>query len=261
MFSPTFPLSLFAGVAVLSLTTLAAAERGPLPAPAAHAVDFEKEVRPIFDSKCLKCHGAEKQKGGFRVDLRQSVLSGGDNFAPNVLPGKSAESPLIHFVAGLDPEMKMPGKGDPLTAEQIAVLRAWIDQGAAWPESGVPVVEKKHWSFQPVQRPEVPADLGNPIDHFIRAKLVEKGIGSSPEADPPTLCRRLYFDLTGLPPTPEELQAFVLESAGNRETAIRNLVDRLLASPRYGERWARHWLDVVRFAESDGFETNQPRPN
>ncbi|MDB6155375.1 MAG: hypothetical protein JWL90_3828 [Chthoniobacteraceae bacterium] len=263
-----FPLSLrFSTLISVMLTSRAlcvpAADAVSLPAAASHAVDFEKEVRPIFEARCVKCHGEEKQKGGFRVDLKRSVLTGGDNYAPNVLPGKSADSPLIRFVAGLDADMKMPSKGDPLTSEQIGILRAWIDQGAAWPETGG-VVEKKHWSFQPLKRPEVPrieGAAGNPIDLFILAKLAEKGLAPSPEADPRTLCRRLYFDVTGLPPTPEEIEAFLAESSRDPLSAIRNLVDQLLASPRYGERWARHWLDVVRFAESDGFETNQPRPN
>ena len=207
----------------------------------------------------MKCHGAEKQKGGFRLDVKDLALKGGDNYAPNIRPGKSAESPLIHFVAGLDPDMKMPGKGDPLTAEQIGLLRAWIDQGAAWPDDGANDPRKTHWAFQPVRRPAV-SQSGNPIDAFIAAKLAEKGLAMSPEADARTLCRRLYFDLTGLPPSPEEMDAF-LNSSHESHPSYENLADRLLASPRYGERWARHWLDVVRFAESDGFETNQPRPN
>ena len=230
-----------------------------LPPSAARAVDFAQDIRPLLEKNCVKCHGAEKQKGGYRLDVKDAALHGGDNYAPNIRPGKSAESPLIHFVAGLDPDVKMPSKGDPLTAEQIGILRAWIDQGAAWPDDGANDPRKTHWAFQPVRRPAV-SQSGNPIDAFISAKLAEKGLAMSPEADARTLCRRLYFDLTGLPPSPEEMDAF-LNSSHESHASYENLVDALLASPRYGERWARHWLDVVRFAESDGFETNQPRPN
>ncbi len=233
---------------------LAASDLAALPPAAERAVDFAKDIAPIFEKNCGKCHGAEKQKGGFRLDIKDRALHGGDNYAPNILPGKSAESPLIRFVAGLDPDMQMPSKGDPLTAAQIGVLRAWIDQGAAWPDDGANDPRKTHWAFQPVPRPA----LTTGIDSFISAKLSEKGLALSPEADRRTLIRRVSFDVLGLPPTPEEIEAFV---ADDDPQAYEKLVGRLLASPRYGERWARHWLDVVRFAESDGFETNQPRAN
>ncbi len=242
--------------------TLGAAEPdvSKLPPPAARPVDFAQDIRPLLEKSCVKCHGAEKQKGGYRLDVKDAALHGGDNYAPNIRPGKSAESPLIHFVAGLDPDVKMPSKGDPLTAEQIGLLRAWIDQGAAWPDDGANDPRKTHWAFQPVKRPAVP-ESGNPIDALINAKLAEKGLAMSPEADAPTLCRRMYFDLTGLPPSSEEMERFCQSAIAHLPFAIAALADSLLASPRYGERWARHWLDVVRFAESDGFETNQPRPN
>lgn len=236
-----------------------------LPPPAAKAVDYARDVQPLLEKHCLKCHGPEKQKGGYRVDVRESALQGGDEHAPNIVPGKSADSPLIQFIGGLDEDMVMPQKGDRLTAEQIGVLRAWIDQGANWPADAQPPDPKKnHWAFQPLQRPAVPAikdgqaGAHNPIDAFILAKLAEKSLTLSPEADRRTLIRRLNFDLLGLPPTPEETAAFV---ADPDPKAYEKLVERLLASPHYGERWARHWLDVARFAESNGFETNRPRPN
>jgi mono/diheme cytochrome c family protein len=254
-----------------------------IPPAATRVVDFAKDVQPIFEQHCLKCHGPEKQKGGWRVDVKAVALTKGDNYAPNIVPGKSAESPLIHFVAGLDPDMKMPSKGDPLTAEQIGLLRAWIDQGAVWPE--VANVAKSDpldwWSLQPLRRPAVPltgsgdipvaenvgdrnvAPPSNPIDAFIHAKLAEKSLAPSLEADARTLCRRVYFDLIGLPPTPEEIEAFVREmheSNGSHVTYER-LVDRLLASPQYGERWARHWLDVVRYGETHGYDKDKPRNN
>jgi mono/diheme cytochrome c family protein len=237
-----------------------------LPEAASRPVDFSQEIKPLFEKHCVKCHGAEKQKGGLRLDLKEPALRGGDNFAPNIRPGKSAESPLVHFVAGLDREMQMPPKDDALTSDEIALLRTWIDQGAAWPDDGAVDSRKAHWAFQPLQRPVVPpgnVDEGrvptsNPVDAFISAKLLEKGLSMQAQAGRHTLIRRLYFDMLGLPPTPEEVAAFV---ANDDAQAYEKLVERVLASPHYGERWARHWLDVVRFAESDGFETNQPRPN
>jgi mono/diheme cytochrome c family protein len=227
-----------------------------LPPAAARPVDFAKDIQPLFAKHCVKCHGPEKQKSGWRADVKSAALNGGDNYAPNIRPGNSADSPLIHFVAGLDDDMIMPQKGDPMTAEQIGLLRAWIDQGAKWPDDSAARDPKaSHWAFQPVQRPSVLPE-GNAIDTLIRAKLAEKGLTLSPEADRRTLIRRLSFDLIGLPPTPGEIDAFIAE---RDPRAYENLVERLLASPRYGERWARHWLDVVRFAESQGFEKNRPR--
>ncbi len=243
-----------------ALTASAAAvDISKLPAAAARPVDFVQDIQPLFEKHCLKCHGPEKQKGGWRADVADAALKGGDNYAPNIRPGKSEKSPLIHFVAGLEDDMVMPEKGDRLTAEQIGLLRAWIDQGAIWPE-GPKLVDAKqsHWAFQPLTRPALPATAAtNPIDAFITAKLAEKQLTLSPEADRRTLIRRLSFNLLGLPPTPEEIEAFVVDPDPR---ADEKLVDRLLASPHYGERWARHWLDVVRFAESHGFETNRPRP-
>ncbi|MDB6154808.1 MAG: Planctomycete cytochrome [Chthoniobacteraceae bacterium] len=232
-----------------------------LPPPAARAVDFLKDIEPIFARNCLKCHGADKQKGGYRLDLKATALTGGDNSAPNIVPGKSAESPLIHFVAGLDPEMKMPSKGDPLTAEQIGLLRAWIDQGAPWPENVTGNDPLDWWSLKPSARTApggAATDGVNPIDAFIRVQLAGKGLVPSPEADARTLCRRLYFDLIGLPPTPEEVDAFVKDSS---RAAYKALVDKLLASPHYGERWARHWLDIAHYADTHGFERDQRRDN
>ena len=230
-----------------------------LPPAATRTVDFVQDIQPIMESRCLKCHGPEKQKGGWRVDMKDSALTGGDEHAPNIVPGKSAESPLIHFVAGLDPDMKMPAKGDPLSADQIGLLRAWIDQGAVWPETANQAKRDPldWWSLKPVGHFAAPG-TGNPIDAFVRAKLAEKYLSPSPEADARTLCRRLYFDLTGLPPTPEEIDAFAADATPG---AYERLVDKLLASPRYGERWARHWLDVVHYGDTHGYDKDKPRPN
>ena len=234
-----------------------------LPPAAGRVVDFVMDIQPIFEKSCQSCHGAEKQKGDYRLDSRAAALKGGESAAPTIKPGDSASSPLIHLIAGLVPDSRMPAKGDPLTAEQIGRVRAWIDQGAMWPEQAITVPET-HWSFRPVNRPPVPTPANpqstgtNPIDSFVRAKLAASHLTPSREADRRTLIRRLYFDLIGLPPTPGEVRAF--EQDRSRD-AYEKLVEQLLASPHHGERWARHWLDVVRFAETTGFEVNTPRAN
>ncbi len=265
MISPVFRQSLtcFFGLYVCAVGVVRGAEKldiSKLPPPAQLSVDFARDIQPIFEAHCVKCHGAEKQKGGWRVDVKEVALTDGDNYAPNIHPGKSAESPMIHFVAGLDPEMKMPAKGDPLTAAEIGLLRAWIDQGAVWPEIVAQANPLDWWSLKPLRRPAVPVIEGvsNPIDAFIRAKLAEKKLIPSPEADRRTLIRRLYYDLTGLPPKPEDIDTFV---ADPDPKAYEKLVDQLLASPQYGERWARHWLDVVRYGETHGYDKDQPRNN
>ncbi len=227
-----------------------------LPAPVDRRIDFEREVRPILVKTCFACHGPDRQRGGLRLDTR-AALQGGDS-GPSLVVGKSAESLLIHRVVGTDPERVMPPKGERLTAEQIGILRAWIDQGAKWPDDD----GRAWWSFRPLLRPTIPttpsALARNPIDAFIQAKLREKGLEPSPEADRRTLIRRLSFDLIGLPPTPEEIAAFVADPAPD---AYERLVDRLLASPAYGERWARHWLDLVHYGDTHGYDKDKPRPN
>ena len=246
-------------IAAALVTAAHEADVQMLPPAAGRAVDFVRDIQPIFDAKCAKCHGAEKQKGGYRLDDRQTALHAGDGHAPNILPGKSAQSPLVHFVAGLAPDMKMPSKGEPLTPEQIGLVRAWIDQGAIWPDSASAGRKdpRDWWSLKAIVKPQAPGS-GNPLDAFIHAKLAEKGLTPSPEADRRILIRRLYFDLTGLPPAPEEVDAFVADADPQ---AYEKLGDKLLASPRYGERWARHWLDVVHFGETHGYDKDHPRPN
>ena len=262
-------LLLLPALAAALLTAAAGAAPAPvdpsrLPPAAARKIDFVKDVQPILAASCHRCHGPEKEKGGLRLDAKSVALAGGTS-GPVILPGDGAASPLIHLVSGLDPKLKMPAEGDPLTAEQVGILRAWIDQGADWPDSASAKLPDKtdHWSFKPVRRPTVP-DVShkdwprNDVDRFVLAALEKQNLSPSPEADRRTLLRRVYFDLTGLPPTPEETDAFLADKAPD---AYDKLVDRLLASPRYGERWARHWLDVVRFADSHGFEMNHERPN
>jgi mono/diheme cytochrome c family protein len=273
-----------------AITALAAApDVTKLPPAAGRSVDFVKDIRPILEKSCRTCHGAEKQKGGYRLDSRTAALRGGETYSPAMKPGDSTGSPLIHLVAGLVPDSKMPAKGDPLTPEQIGLLRAWIDQGAVWPDEGRAEADpiKSHWAFQPVKRPVPPVisesvisksvkrtgarpragslnsdslitDYWNPIDAFVTAKLAEKKLKPSPEANRTTLIRRLYLVMLGMPPAPEEVAAFL---ADTKPDAFERLVGRVLDDPRYGERWGRHWLDVIRFAESNGFETNRERPN
>jgi mono/diheme cytochrome c family protein len=235
-----------------------------LPPPADKPVDFDREVRPIFARHCFTCHGPDKQKGGLRLDQKADALKGGDDGAVIVV-GKSAESPLVQLTAGLEADRVMPPKGERLTKEQVGVLRAWIDQGAKWPETGEASDPLDWWSFRPLNRPELPnlgagdeARARNSVDRFVLAKLREKGLAPSREADKRQLVRRLYFDLVGLPPTPEDIAAFVNDPAPD---AYEKLVDRLLASPAYGERWARHWLDVVHYGDTHGYDKDQPRPN
>jgi hypothetical protein len=238
-----------------------------LPPPAAGSVEYEKDVRPILAQHCFKCHGPEKQRGGLRLDDRAAALEGSNSGAV-IAPGKSAESKLVHAVAGTDPDAKMPPEGPRLSAAQVGTLRAWIDQGADYGKAAAGAQagsRSSHWAFQPIKRPPVPSvsresktsATTNPIDAFILARLEREGLKPSPEADRVTLIRRVSLDLIGLPPTPEEVDAFLKDDSPD---AYEKLVDRLLASPHYGERWGRHWLDSARYADSDGYEKDTGRP-
>jgi hypothetical protein len=221
-------------------------------------VDFGRDVRPILAEHCLDCHGPKKQQGGLRLDGKAAALRGGDS-GPVILPGKAAESPLVERITSDDEKTRMPLRRDPLTAEQVALLKRWVSEGADWPGTDAAL---EHWAFRPVADPK-PPDLEaaewakNPIDLFVLEKLRARKLEPLPAADRRILIRRLYLDVHGLPPTPQEVEAFLAET---REGAYERLVDRVLASPRYGERWARHWLDLARFAETHGFERNLERP-
>ena len=255
--------AVLAAAALLSLAGLPAAETAKIPPADTRVVDFERDVRPIFETKCLECHGPKKQKSDFRLDVKKTAFAGGAGGEPAIQPGKSAESPLIRFVAGVVEDMQMPPKGDPLTPEQIGLLRAWIDQGAAWPDHLSATIDdpREWWSLRPLVRSAMPplaASMRNPIDAFLEMKRAAQKLAASPEADRRTLIRRASLTLTGLPPTPEETDAFVRDPSPE---AYEKLVDRLLASPRFGERWAQHWLDIIRFAETNGSESNLYRKN
>src|SRR5262245_50155101 len=243
---PALPCALFA---------LAAPTRPTLPPAATRAIDYAKDVQPLFDRACVRCHGPGKARSGLRLDSGAAALKGGNSGAV-VKPGDSAKSRLLHLVAGLEPDTVMPpGKAKRLTSAEIGVLRAWVDQGAKVPKtSGVVTTAKRssHWAFQPIRHDAPPAVRDrawprNGIDAFVRARLEALKIAPSPEADRVTLIRRLSLDLLGLPPSPAEVDDFVND---RRPGAYERLVDRLLASPAYGERWGRHWLDLARYADS-----------
>ncbi len=244
---------------------VAAVEKLPiekLPPAATRPVDFVQDIQPIFADNCYGCHGPKKQEANFRLDHKLTALRGGD-LGPAIVPGKSVESLLIHLVAGLKPDQVMPQKGDRLTSEKIALLRAWIDQGANWPESAsVQVVDKRaHWAFKAPVQPPLPAIkdqkwVRQPVDTFVRARLEKENLQPSPETDKTTLLRRVSLDLIGLPPTVEEVDAFLADTSSG---AYEKQVDRLLRSPHYGERWGRLWLDAARYADSDGYEKDMSR--
>lgn len=238
-------------------------------APRAPATTFAKEIKPIFAAHCVKCHGPKKQEGGLRLDHRTPALRGGDS-GKLFVAGKSAQSEIVRRIISKDESERMPPPGKqnkPLTKSQIASIRRWIDAGGNWPDTGERlVVHSDHWAFQPIGS-YAPPQLGdrnlartarNDIDRFVLARLAARGLKPSPAADRYTLIKRLSYDLIGLPPTPDEVDAFVNDTSPR---AYEKLVDRLLASPHFGERWGRHWLDKARYADSDGYEKDRPRPN
>ncbi len=234
-------------------------------------LDFETQIRPLLVRHCGNCHGASEQNSGLRLDVRQAAFKGGDG-GRVIVPGKSAESELLRRITTNDLDERMPPDGPPLTNAEIDLLRRWIDSGANWPETNYDREAARdrrleHWAFQSLQKfpQSVPdqnkrplKDQAEEIDRFVAAILAEHGLKSSPTADRRTLIRRLYFDMIGLPPTPEEVAEFVSDED---PAVFERLVENLLQSPRYGERWAQHWLDVVRYADTHGFEVNTPRDN
>jgi hypothetical protein len=236
-------------------------------APGALAqVDFARDVEPVLHTRCYMCHGASVQMNGLRLDRKEAALQG-SHAGPVIVPGDSAASSIIERITSDKDGYRMPPSGAPLTPQQTAVIKAWIDGGAVWPEKAAapePDEEQKrgHWAFQPLRRPPVPAVRNhswprNAIDRFILARLEAENVQPSPEAHRVTLVRRLYSDLAGLPPSPEEVDRFV---ADRRPQAWQELVDNLLRSPHYGEKQAIHWLDAARYADSDGYERDPLRP-
>lgn len=228
-------------------------------------IDFIRDVQPILREHCYSCHGESKQKSGLRLDVKAAALKGGELYGAAIVARDAKSSPLVDFVANPDADLVMPPDGPPLSAHQIAVLSRWVDEGAVWPDGvDTAIVEDRldHWSFQTlrdVQSPDVAIDWPrNKLDPFVLTRLAANGLRPSKPATRRSWLRRVTLDLTGLPPTPNELQNFL---ADETETAFETVVDRLLSSKRYGERFAQHWLDVVRYADTHGFEVNTERPN
>jgi cytochrome c553 len=234
------------------------------------AAPIDDTIRPLLLAHCGDCHGPDTQESGLRLDLRHRALEGGD-FGAVIVPGDAAASELVRRITTDDPERRMPPDGPRLSAAEIATIREWIDAGAHWPETEADRLAREadrdprldHWAWQPVVRPAVPParpdwPVRNDIDRFLQDTLAARGLAPAPEADRRTLIRRLSFDLLGLPPTPEEVAAFVADEAPD---AWERLVDQLLASPHYGERQARHWLDIAHYADTHGFERDQLRPH
>lgn len=217
-------------------------------------VDYARDIQPLLAKRCYSCHGPGEGESGLQLDARDAALAEADSGLAAIVPGKPDESELIRRVMSTDGLERMPPEGKPLKAEEVALLKQWISEGANW---------KKHWAFE---KPEVQTppevqhadQVANPIDNFILKRLEANGLEPNPKADRRTLIRRAYYDITGLPPTYEEIEAFVADESPN---AYEKLVDRLLASPQYGERWGRHWLDLVRFAETNSFERDGDKPD
>ena len=259
----------------------ASAFAAPADSTASHAADMEKglalfnsDVAKLLTEHCVKCHGGEKGvKGGFDLSTRETALKEGDS-GREIVPGKSTDSLLVQAIRHEDPDLKMPKKADKLPDAAIAKIAQWVDLGAPFAQplvagkstrdrAKVSDGDRKFWSFVPLAKPEPPAVKNpawcrTPIDRFVLAKLEEKGIAPGAAAEKRTLFRRACFDLIGLPPTPEQMDRFLADTAPD---AYEKVLDELLASPHYGERWGRHWLDLARYAESHGYEQDYDRPN
>lgn len=222
-----------------------------VPVAAEEPLRYDRDIKPLLKERCAYCHGALKQEAGLRVDTAELLKKGGDSGLV-VEPGKVEESPLLERISEPEESLRMPPEGAPLKPEQIELIRRWVAEGMPAPADEVPEKDpKQHWSFQPIKRPSIPATTlagwdANPIDPFIAEQLEKKGLQPNPEADKATLLRRVTIDLIGLPPTPAELHAFL---ADETPEAYERVVDRLLSSPHYGERWGRHWMDVWRYSD------------
>ena len=233
---------------------------------ASAAPDYSRDIRPILEKRCYSCHSRLKQEGKLRLDAGALIHKGGKN-GPVMAPGKSAASKIVKRLITQDENDRMPPEGKPLSPDQIALIKSWIDAGANFPaDETIPRLPAEHWAFQPVRRPTVPPVKNgkwvyNPIDHFVLAKLEARGSRPAKEATPSALLRRLHLDLNGLPPTLAEQGTFA-RAAGNGHFAavLDTVITDLLARPQYGERWARHWLDVVRYADSNGYERDAEKP-
>ncbi len=217
-------------------------------------VSFSRDIQPLLAQKCLECHGPDKQKGGLRLDIREDATKALESGERAISPHRPDASELLRRVLSDDPDLKMPPKGDRLTSAAADSFRAWIREGAPY---------SQHWAYAPLSRAPIPVVKDsawghNPIDRFVLARLEQDGIVPSPEAERPILIKRLYYDLIGLPPTPAQVAAFIADTAPD---AYEKVIDELLRSRHFGERWGRHWLDMARYADSDGYEKDRPRPD
>ncbi|MGV3482889.1 MAG: DUF1549 domain-containing protein, partial [Planctomycetaceae bacterium] len=243
-------------VAVMSAGLVGAAEPSQPPLAAQSTIDFSRDVFPLLRRSCFECHADRKQEGSLRLDQRQWLVE-----SETVVPGNAADSELIRRIElpESDPE-RMPAIGKSLSRSEVTLLRAWIDQGAVWPD----IIESvQHWAYVAPQRPVIPDVMDesrarNEIDRFVLRRLELENFAPSPQAKPEVLIRRLYLDLIGLPPSVEESAAFVDDPS---DAAYAAVVDDLLARPQFGERWARHWLDLARYADSHGFQRDDLRDN
>jgi hypothetical protein len=250
--------------AMIAWVPMMAAQSAEISLPAGSAVEFDRDIRPILMSRCFDCHDSQTQQSQLRLDDVTGILRGGDSGEPLFVSGSSSDSLIIQRITAENSPERMPPEGDRVTAEQVNLLRAWIDAGASMPGKQAAQDSLKprtdHWSFQPVKRPAVPsrgdAFAANAIDDFVLARLKAKHLEPSAPANRLTLIRRLYLVMHGLPPTPQEVADFVDDTESD---AYARLVDRVLASPHSGERWAGHWMDVVRYADTNGYETNKER--
>ncbi len=220
-------------------------------APVAAAGDFARDIQPLLARRCFSCHGPDTQEAGLRLDERAVAVAALDSGSRAIVPGDADASELIARITSTDPDVRMPPEGKPLSPAEVATLRAWIDAGAEWQE---------HWAFRPLVRPPLPAEetTNHPVDAFIRAELGRRSLPTPSPADRRTLLRRVTYGLTGLPPSEAEMRDFL---ADDLPDAWERAVDRLLASPHYGEHQARHWLDLVRFAETNSFERDGAKPH
>lgn len=253
-FSQSIRSSLSAFTALFLLASVAPVSANESKTDEATQVDFIQQVQPILAKRCYACHGPDEAEGGLRFTDREAALAETDSGEHAIVPGDVELSMLIARITSDDEFERMPPEGDPVSPQEIELLTKWIEQGAPW---------DKHWAFKPMQKvepPQVDQPQWNehPVDAFIFHGLARAGLRPNPPADRATLIRRAYFDLTGLPPTTEQVEAFVADPDPN---AFEKLIDKLLESPHYGERWGRHWLDLVRFAETNSYERDGAKPN
>ena len=267
---PCRRFAILLGATLGFMTLLGSAITSADPAEAADAkVDYATQIQPILARHCYACHGAKKRESNYRLDVRELALSAGDYGEPPIVAGNAEDSPFIRYISGTDDDgivMPPEDEGELLSAADITLVRTWVEQGAHWPDAlagdATARLTTDHWSYQPVQKVVPPNGddpwIKNGIDAFILRRLQKNNIPNNGPADRRSLIRRIYLDVLGLPPTPEQVEAFLRDPSS---MAYDKLVETVLESPRYGERWSRYWLDLVRFAETHGVETNRERPH